>query len=143
MPGEPILEDRRVLDLRYRMPIAQITEFFSGLEEGKVRGTRCKRCGHLYFPPQADCPDCLASDMEWIDFNGSAVLETFTVIEITPTSFSDEGSYVVVVGVLEEGVRILSWLNIKDRKEIKIGMKMRLKAVKKAEKYYSYEFLLD
>ena len=49
-------------------------------------------------------------------------------------------SYVVAIGLLKEGVRILSWLNIQDRSSIKIGMKMKLKAVKRKEGYYSYEF---
>ena len=37
--------------------------------------------------------------------------ETFTTVEVVPTSFVNEGSYVVAVGLLKEGVRILSWLN--------------------------------
>ena len=41
---------------------------------------------------------------------------------------------------VERLLRILSWLNIQDRSSIKIGMKMKLKAVKRKEGYYSYEF---
>lgn len=140
MTNDPLIEDRRVLELRYRMPVGKINEFFTGLEEGRVRGTRCKGCGRTYFPPQADCPHCMTGDVEWVDFSGEAVLETFTVIEVTPTSFTGEGNYVVAVGLLKEGVRVLSWLNVQDRTRIKIGMKMILKATKKKEGYYSYEF---
>ena len=28
------------------------------LEEGKIYATRCTNCGRLYFPPNADCPNC-------------------------------------------------------------------------------------
>jgi len=140
MPTDIVLEDRRVLDLRYRMPITQINNFFQGLEEGKVRGTRCKECGRMYFPPQTECSACMSNNTEWFDFEGGASLETFTTVEVAPTSFASEGSYVVAVGLLNEGLRILSWLNIQDRANIKIGMKMILKAVKKKEGYYSYEF---
>ncbi|MCL4333407.1 MAG: Zn-ribbon domain-containing OB-fold protein [Candidatus Thermoplasmatota archaeon] len=140
MPDDTVIEDRRVLDLRYRMPISKISNFFSGLEKGKVSGTKCRRCGRVYFPPQSDCPDCMEGNLESVDFDGEATLETFTVVEITPTSFVGEGSYVVAVGLLKEGVRVLSWLNSADRGSIRIGMKIRLKAVKKNEGYYSYEF---
>ncbi|MCW6158482.1 MAG: Zn-ribbon domain-containing OB-fold protein [Thermoplasmatales archaeon] len=140
MPIDTVLEDRRVLDLRYRMPISQIIKFFEGLEEGKVRGTRCKECGRKYFPPQTECPTCMTKNTEWFDFEGDASLETFTTVEVVPTSFVNEGSYVVAIGLLKEGVRILSWLNTQDRSTIKIGMKMKLKAVKREEGYYSYEF---
>jgi uncharacterized OB-fold protein len=143
MPDPPVYEDRRVLELRYRMPVGQIGSFFSGLEEGKVRGTRCRDCGRTYFPPQADCPACFARDMEWFDLDGNAILETFTIVEVTPTSFSDKGSYVVAIGLLGEGIRILSWLNVEDRNKIKIGMKMKLKAVKKEGEYFSYEFFQE
>jgi uncharacterized OB-fold protein len=140
MPNEPILEDRRVLDLRYRMPISQISNFFDGLEKGKVRGTKCRDCGRMYFPPQSDCPVCMKRNLDWVDLDGEATLETFTIVEVTPTSFVTEGSYIVAVGLLKEGVRILSWLNVTDRGSIKVGMRMRLKALKKNEGYYSYEF---
>lgn len=140
MGGDPILEDRRVLDLRYRMPIGQINEFFAGLEKGKVSGTKCRKCGRIYFPPQSDCSDCMARDVEWIDFSGNSTLETYTIVEVAPTSFSDKGSYVVAIGLLDEGVRVLSWLNVEDRSKIKLGMNMRLRAVKKEEGFNSYEF---
>ncbi len=140
MPNEQVLEDRRVLELRYRMPISQIYNFFTGLEEGKVRGTKCRDCGRMFFPPQTDCPVCMKKNMEWVDLDGESTLETFSIVEVTPTSFTSEGSYVVAVGLLREGVRVLSWLNVTDRGSIKIGMKMRLKAVKKKEGYFSYEF---
>ena len=140
MPEEPILEDRRILDLRYRMPILQIREFFTGLEEGKVRGTKCRDCGKIYFPPQPECSSCITKNVEWIDFSGNAVLETFTTVEVVPTSFAGEGRYVVAVGKLEEGINVLSWLNLGGTSDIKIGMKLKLKSVKKKEGYYSYEF---
>ncbi len=143
MPVEPILEDRRTLELRYRMPILHIHNFFSGLEEGKVRGTRCKDCGSLYFPPQSDCSNCRGSEMEWMDLEGDATLETFTVIEVAPTSFADRGSYVVAVGLLKEGVRVLAWLNTADRDKLRVGAKIGLRSVKREEGYFSYEFFLE
>ena len=143
MPDEPILEDRRILELRYRMPILQIREFFTGLEEGKVRGTKCRDCGKIYFPPQSECSSCMTKNMEWIDFSGDATLETFTTVEVAPTSFAAEGKYVVAVGKLDEGINVLSWLNLNGTKDIKIGMKMKLKSVRKNEGYYSYEFFQE
>ncbi|MDA8054224.1 MAG: Zn-ribbon domain-containing OB-fold protein [Thermoplasmatales archaeon] len=143
MTEEPILEDRRILDLRYRMPISQIKNFFTGLEEGAVRGTRCKDCGRIYFPPQSECPDCMTRNTEWFDFKGRATLETYTTVEVAPTSFANVSGYVVAVGLLEEGVRVLSWLNARDREKIKVGMRLELRSVKKQEGYYSYEFFSD
>ncbi len=140
MTDDRIFEDRRVLDLRYRIPVAQISNFFSGLGEGKVRGTRCKRCGSLYFPPRSQCSYCMGEETEWVDLKGDATLDTFTVIEVAPTSFAGEGRYVVAVGALDDGPKVLSWLNEKELEKIRIGMRIRLRAVKKQDGYLSYEF---
>lgn len=143
MIKDGIYEDRRVLELKYRMPVVRINEFFSGLEEGRIRTTKCRNCGETYFPPQSDCSKCFKSDMEWFDLSGDSTLETYTTVEVSPTSFSNQGSYIVAIGLLREGVRVLSWLNAVENHEIRIGMKMQLRAVKKDGGYYSYEFFID
>lgn len=135
-----IFFDIRTLELKYQMPAKRIEKFFKGLEEGKVFATRCKKCGEIYFPPQADCPVCRNDDMLWEEIQGEATLETFTIIETTPTSFQKYGKYVVAIGLFENGVRVLSWLKVADASEIKIGMRMKLQAEKNDEGTFTYLF---
>ncbi|HIC85601.1 MAG TPA: DNA-binding protein, partial [Desulfobacterales bacterium] len=33
----------------------KVNDFVSYLEQGKVMGTRCKKCNLMFFPPRADC----------------------------------------------------------------------------------------
>ena len=44
---------------------SKVNDFIDHLENGKVCGVRCKKCGLQFFPPRADCPECLDNDMEW------------------------------------------------------------------------------
>ena len=40
-------------------------EFVEYLEKGELRGTKCRSCGRVFFPPRADCSFCLSDDMEF------------------------------------------------------------------------------
>ncbi len=136
----PLFLDKRKLELKYQIPVKNIEPFFKGLEHDKIMGTRCKDCNTLYFPPQIDCPSCKTSNMEWTELNGDAILDTYTIINVKPTSFEGFPEYIVAIGQLKEGVKVLAWLNIKDRNDIKIGMKLKLKVVKREENNLTYEF---
>ncbi len=140
MYKEGIFFDLRTLELKYQMPAIRIERFFTELRNGKIFGTRCNKCGTLYFPPKADCQICRESDMSWEELSGKAKLETFTEIVTTPTSFQKYGSYVVAIGLLESGVRVLSWLETDDTSKIKIGMDIILKAKKGDNDSYTYIF---
>ncbi len=39
-------------------PFTKVGEFAAGLAEGKIKATKCTGCGHVEFPPRADCPGC-------------------------------------------------------------------------------------
>jgi len=140
--GLPLWKDVRTLPIKYTIAISKIREFFDGLEEGRILATRCKHCGKLYFPPQADCPNCRKDDMEWVELSGEAELETYTIIKAKPKTFAHYEDYVLAIGKLKEGIKVLAWLRIKDQKEIRVGMKMRLVVAKRMpEGYLTYEFV--
>jgi hypothetical protein len=123
------------------MPIGKIVKFWEGLKEGKVYATKCKKCGKLYFPPAADCPECLTSDMEWVQLSDEAEIETFTYVVIRPTSFSQSKPYTVAIGRLKEGVRVLAWLTGFKLSETKVGLKVKLAAKITPEGNPTYEFI--
>ena len=68
----------RPLTYEHEIPVTRVRWFWEGVAEGKVMATRCTRCGERYYPPQADCPKCLASEMEWFQVGEQAVLKTYT-----------------------------------------------------------------
>jgi uncharacterized OB-fold protein len=105
--------------------ITKINDFVKYLEDNKVMGTRCKDCGKAFFPPRADCHQCLTSNMEWFEVKGKGKLLTYSKLEYAPVGFEgdlpyriallDYGDYKVfgrISGNLPEG-------------EIKPGMEMQ------------------
>ena len=139
MSEMPTLRSRK-LEIIYNIPISKTLKFWEGLKEGKIYTTRCKSCGKLYFPPVGDCAECYSSDMEWIELSGEGEIETFTHIIVKPVSFQDEPPYTVAIARLKEGVRALAWLTGAKKKDIKVGMKVRLMAKVTPEGRLTYEF---
>jgi hypothetical protein len=123
------------------IPVGKILKFWEGLKEGKVYATKCAKCGKLYFPPAADCPDCLASDMEWIQLSDEAEIEAFTYVVIRPTSFQQNKPYTVAIGKLKEGIRVLAWLSGFKLSETKVGLRVKLVAKGSPEGNPTYEFV--
>jgi len=124
----PTIHSQRTLHLRYNIPISKTHQFWDSLKDGKFITTRCKDCGEVSFPPQADCPVCMSSNSEWVDLGTEAELVTFTYVQITPTSFVDSGPYHVAVGVLPNGLKVLAWVEGATTAELKPGVKLRLEA---------------
>jgi uncharacterized OB-fold protein len=118
----------RSLTLSHDIPISKTRVYWDGLKEGKVFAARCKKCGETYYPPQVDCPKCLASEVEWIQLlEGN--LETFTQVYLKPQGFSHyEQNYIVAIAKITGGVKIMGWLEEGDVKNLKVGMQVKITA---------------
>ncbi|MEM4104106.1 MAG: Zn-ribbon domain-containing OB-fold protein [Thermoplasmatales archaeon] len=136
-----IIDDKRVLELKYRMPIGGISNFFKGLKSGKLLATRCDYCGTIYFPPQSHCTKCSSDHVSWIELSGRGTLETYTTIVVKPTSFADKEDYIIAVGKMEEGINVLATLRVSNDTNIRVGMKIVLVPLVEDDNA-SYEFHL-
>jgi uncharacterized protein len=77
--------------------ITKTNDFVDFLEQGKVMATQCKGCGLKFFPPRADCYQCLASDMEWFEVEGKGKLLTFSKLQYGPVGFEGDLPYAIAV----------------------------------------------
>ncbi|MBW2610304.1 MAG: Zn-ribbon domain-containing OB-fold protein [Deltaproteobacteria bacterium] len=105
--------------------ITKVNDFIDKLEQGNVSGTRCKECGLVFFPPRADCHQCLSSDMEWFDVTGSGKLLTYSKLEYAPVGFGDDLPYAIALldyGDYKVFGRIAGDLS---DDEIEVGMEMK------------------
>jgi len=126
-------------------PYTKVTDFAQYLKDGRLMGSKCKKCGATSFPPRADCEACMSGDFEFFEMSGKATLHTYTKIVAAPTGFEEVAPYIVGVVDLEEGGRALAWFGetIKE-KEIKIGMKLQMvpqifDELEEIKVYYSLE----
>jgi uncharacterized protein len=114
----------------------KVARFAIELAEGKIMATLCKKCGKKYYPPRADCSDCMSSEMEWKPIGGEGKLVTFTKIYVPPEHFAIRQPRMPFssvqfepcpIGILEveDGLRIMGWMPKIDVKKIRVGMKLK------------------
>jgi uncharacterized OB-fold protein len=126
--SDRVLHSRRSLTLRFDIPIGRTHEFWDSLKTGKLVTTQCSKCGNVCFPPQADCPKCMAGEFTWKELNRDATLLTFTHVKVAPASFASVEPYTIAVGELEGGLKILAWLEGIEAEKARPGMKLRIEA---------------
>jgi len=103
----------------------KVNDFINFLEKGQVVASKCKDCGRVFFPPRADCWQCLASNMEWIEVTGNGRLLTYSKLQYAPVGFEDDLPYAIAVldyGEYKVFGRIAG--DLKDD-EIQVGMEMK------------------
>ncbi|MCS7146394.1 MAG: Zn-ribbon domain-containing OB-fold protein [Nitrososphaerota archaeon] len=125
MSKHPVIKSRKV-EISFDIPISKTLPFWDGLRQGKILTTKCRKCGKLYFPPVADCGECLSSDVDWVELSGEGKLVAYTQIAVKPLSFQNEQPYIVAIAELKEGVKALAWLTGVEPKDVKIGMRLKI-----------------
>jgi len=118
----------------------KVADFVKYLEEGKIMATRCSKCGKLYFPPRADCPEDLSMDMTWEKLSGKCKLLIYTTAYFAPTGFEEDVPYTIALAQCEEGANVYALLS-KDVKEneIHIGMNLMLTPLQLPNGKITYE----
>lgn len=120
--------------------LTKTNNFIDFLEDGKVMGTRCKDCNQSFFPPRADCYQCLTSNMEWFEVSGTGRLVTYSKLEFAPVGFQDDVPY--SIALLDYGDYKIFGRIAKDVPEadISVGMEMKAKANKLPNGQLNYVF---
>jgi len=120
--------------------LTKTNDFIDYLEEGKVEGTKCKECGAVFFPPRADCYQCLRSDMEWFEVSGAGKLLSFTKLEYAPSGFEEDIPY--TLALVDYGAYKVFGRLSRDipEDEITIGMNVVPHMVKLPNEHISFEF---
>jgi len=120
--------------------LTKLNDFIDRLEQGKVSGTRCKGCGMVFFPPRADCYQCLGNDMEWFDISGPGKLLTYSKLEYAPVGFENDLPYTIALvdyGDYKVFGRLESRLS---EDEIEVGMDMKVAVNKLPDRQLTYVF---
>jgi uncharacterized protein len=118
----------------------KVNDFIDHLENQKVMRTQCKACGAAFFPPRADCCQCLSSEMQWSEVGGSGTLVSYSQLAFAPIGFDGDLPYSIALldyGDYRVFGRIDSSLDIQ---EVNIGMAMTTVANKLPNGQLNYIF---
>jgi uncharacterized OB-fold protein len=120
---------------------SKVNDFMDHLDQGKVMGTRCTQCGLDFFPPRADCCQCMGTNLEWFDASAaSGQLVTFSKMQYGPVGFEKDLPYTIAV-VDFGSFRVFGRISgdIPDE-AITIGMPMTVKANRLADDRMNFVF---
>lgn len=92
----------------------------------RYEAAKCRGCGKVFFPPRLICNGCRGREFEKVTLAKNGVVETYTVIHVAPTGFSDQAPYAVGVVKLEDGVKVTAQIVDCDPDALKIGDPVRL-----------------
>ncbi|MFX1364288.1 MAG: Zn-ribbon domain-containing OB-fold protein [Promethearchaeota archaeon] len=108
-------------------------KFYDALENKKIIGNKCPKCGNVFVPPRKICGECnekLSLNDDWIDLTDIGVLKNYTV---TNYKVSDRSSRKVkkpqIIGMVQidgSNSAIVYRLLDLEPKDVKIGMKLKI-----------------
>lgn len=118
--------------------------FEKQLKEKKLMGTRCQKCGALFFPPRPLCSQCLSIEVAPYEFSGKGKIAAFTAIAVAPTLMISEGygrdnPYCCGIVELEEGPRIparILGFDARNPETIKIGTPVTAEFLERGDKVF-------
>jgi uncharacterized OB-fold protein len=91
--GVPALEGKYIAEMD-QWPLEdpelnRISRFYDNLKLGKFTSTKCKKCGHIAYPPGVICPNCWSDELDWVDLPQKAKVVAVTeTLAGAPAGFS-------------------------------------------------------
>lgn len=110
-----------------------VEKFYLSLEEGKIMGRKCPKCGHVEFPPVYACNECGNYETEWVELSGKAKLHSI----VLPAALSSKpeykkmGKFAYGEVEIEEGTRlnaVVRGISKKNRKELSLKLPLNIHA---------------
>lgn len=100
-----------------------VQTFYENLEQGKITGRKCKKCGAVEFPPVYACNTCGCMDTEWIEISGKGRMHSIVLPAALSSKpeYKELGKFAYGEVELEEGAKlnaVVRGINKKKRKEL-------------------------
>jgi len=133
--GHEISEDGKTMnqflhyDQLYTIRHGWNSQFFKGLLEGKIWGTKCPKCGDTWVPIRSHCwnLDCDLQKTEWIEMPLTAKVHTWTIAGWSGRSSLKRLPIILVYAIIGDSkVAIANELHGIDPWDVEFGMPLRV-----------------
>ena len=116
-----------------------LDKFFDNLENKKLVGNKCSKCGDVFVPPRKICGKCnvvIPLEKNWVDLPDTGILKNYTITPYRVNDRTDRKAKDLSLGMIQiDGSNtaiVYKLLNLKPD-EIKIGMKVKIEWAEKAK----------
>lgn len=80
-------EIRDIIKINYKYSLGGQSKFFLELMNNKkILGTKCTKCGKIWMPPRINCSDCYVP-AEWVEVKPTGTIEVSTIVWYTTSAF--------------------------------------------------------
>jgi len=80
-------EIRDIIKINYKYSLGGQSKFFLELMNNKkILGTKCTKCGKIWMPPRINCSDCYVT-AEWVEVKTTGTIEVSTIVWYTTSAF--------------------------------------------------------
>lgn len=123
------------------------TRFLKGLQEKKIFGVKCEKCGRVIVPPRPFCERCFVKLERFVEVKDEGTVVSFTINYMKYTGLP-EPPYAIGLILLDGAdtpfIHRLGGVDLSDpvRAEKKIGIGKRVKAVWSDERKASIDDIL-
>ena len=117
-----------------------------------LQGTRCPKCGKIYFPARSLCPHCRRASMGKMEpyrIARKGEIYTYSIVHDAPECNTRQKPYAVAMIKTDDGVMISAQVVDVNLDEIAIGMRVRA-VLRKLDAdgdsgviHYGYKFVPD
>jgi hypothetical protein len=107
-----------------------ISKYLNELQNGRIVGRKCNKCGRVVVPPRMFCEWCFKPTDNWVYLKDTGTVNTFAISYIATDATRIKEPIIPAVIEIDgasKGIGILHLLGEVDPKDVKIGM--RVKAV--------------
>ncbi|MCC6015804.1 MAG: Zn-ribbon domain-containing OB-fold protein [Desulfurococcaceae archaeon] len=90
----------------------------------RLEGSRCKKCGKMFYPPKPSCPYCSSLETERIELPRKGKVISWTIEYTVPEGYRAEAPLVIALIELDNGVKVLSALTDVEPDKVYDGMEV-------------------
>ena len=116
-----------------------LDKFFDSLENKKVIGNKCSKCGDVFVPPRKICGKCnivIPLEENWINLSDTGTLLNYTITPYRVNDRSHRKAKDLLLGMVQiDGSNTSIIYRLLDLKpgEVKIGMKVKIEWAEKTK----------
>jgi uncharacterized OB-fold protein len=135
-----IVANRGMVRADYNFWVGQyLDKFYDALENKKVIGNKCSKCGDVFVPPRKICGKCNVSiplDQNWVNLPDTGILKNYTITPYRVNDRTHRKTKDLLLGMIQiDGSNtaiVYKLLNI-EPSEVKIGMKVKIEWTEKTK----------
>jgi len=90
----------------------------------RLEGSRCKKCGKYFYPPNPVCPFCRSREVEKVELPKRGRVLTWIIEHTVPEGYREFAPLIIALIELENGAKILAPLVDVSESEIRPGMEV-------------------